>query len=173
MSKTHVIDGETYVEVERKAEVGEKIIIVSPMFDYADGGKRGDFYTVNQIRTDCCTHEEYFLYGVGVKEVDIIFLEREYRVLVPVADAQPPLELTANDIRWQPDKVIDLLANLAHRVSSLEKQLVDTQGNVERQAEEIAELKHLTESNEEDIRELDDRTQVINAIQKHYDGGAR
>jgi chromosome segregation ATPase len=48
--------------------------------------------------------------------------------------------------------VTDLLANLARRVSSLEQQLRDTQRNLEKFAEQ-------TESNSEDIRELDDSTQ--------------
>lgn len=110
------------------------------------------------------------------------------------------VELTANDIRWQPDKVIDLLANLARRVSSLEYQLINAQGNIERQGVEIAEaaktadtalrkaisvddrdditidrviaLEDRLESYEADIRLLDERTQVVNAIQTYY-GGAR
>jgi hypothetical protein len=57
--------------------------------------------------------------------------------------------------------VTDLLANLARRVSSLEQQLKDTQRNVERQAEELANAKHLTESNEQDIAMLDERTQPL------------
>lgn len=79
---------------------------------------------------------------------------------------QRTLELTANDIRWQPDKVLDLLANLARRVTSLERQLSDTQRNIETFAEQ-------TENNSEDIRLLDERTQVIDSIQRHYNGGAR
>lgn len=67
----------------------------------------------------------------------------------------------------------DVLANLVRRVNSLETQLRDTQRNVERQAEEIATLKELAESNEEDIETLDERTQVLNAIQKYYGGAGR
>ncbi|MEH7521707.1 hypothetical protein V7149_00270 [Bacillus sp. JJ1503] len=69
--------------------------------------------------------------------------------------------LTEDDIRKQPDKVIELLANLARRVTSLEQQLKDAQGNVERQAQELAEVKHLAVSNEKDIAALDERTQPI------------
>jgi TolA-binding protein len=47
---------------------------------------------------------------------------------------------------------------LNNRVTSLEQQLRDTQGNVEKLAEELANVKHLTESNEQDIAMLDERT---------------
>jgi hypothetical protein len=48
---------------------------------------------------------------------------------------------------------------LNNRVASLEQQLRDTQRNVERQAEELATVKHLADSNEQDIAMLDERTQ--------------
>jgi TolA-binding protein len=54
---------------------------------------------------------------------------------------------------------LDLIANLARRVASLEQQLSATQGNVEKLAEELANVKYLTESNEQDIAMLDERTQ--------------
>jgi regulator of replication initiation timing len=54
--------------------------------------------------------------------------------------------------------VIDVIANLARRVSSLEQQLSATQGNVEKLAEELANTKHLAVSNEQDIAMLDERT---------------
>jgi TolA-binding protein len=40
--------------------------------------------------------------------------------------------------------VIDVIANLARRVSSLEQQLRDTQGNVEKLAEELATVRHVS-----------------------------
>jgi hypothetical protein len=55
--------------------------------------------------------------------------------------------------------ITDLIANLARRVASLEQQLRDTQGNVEKLAEELATVKHLAESNTQDIAFLDERTQ--------------
>jgi regulator of replication initiation timing len=76
--------------------------------------------------------------------------------------------------------VIDVIGNLARRVHSLEQQLRDTQANVEKLAEELAELKHgvgyvedLTISNTEDIAMLDERSQVLNAINKFYEEGSR
>jgi hypothetical protein len=50
------------------------------------------------------------------------------------------------------NQLLDLLANLANRVHSLEQQLRDTQRNLETFAEQ-------TESNSKDIAMLDERTQ--------------
>jgi predicted RNase H-like nuclease (RuvC/YqgF family) len=177
MSKTHgtnvhTIDGKTYVEVERKAVVGEKVIVVNA--EHTCGKyKNGDVFEVQRLEDIGIENDAV----IAADNSDGIIYHEEYCVLEPVADAdEQPVEATAND----PRSMFDLLANLARRVNSLERQveslstqLKDTQGNVERQGVEIAELEKLTDSNEEDIRELDDRTQVINAIQKHYDGGAR
>jgi len=95
------IDGQRYRMVERKAEVGEKVIIVND----------------------------------------------EYRVLVPLESSEEPLTTTAD----KPEDMLDLLANLARRVTSLERQLADTQRNLEKFAQQ-------TESNTHDIAFLDERT---------------
>jgi TolA-binding protein len=58
-----------------------------------------------------------------------------------------------------PQDLICILANLARRVASLEQQLRDTQGNVERLAEELATVKNLADSNEQGIAMLDILTQ--------------
>ena len=82
------------------------------------------------------------------------------------------LEPTVDTSQASP-QVIDMLANLARRVTSLESQLSDTQRNAEMLAEELMALKYLTQSNEGDIRELDSRTQVLGAINKYYAEGSR
>jgi DNA repair ATPase RecN len=69
--------------------------------------------------------------------------------------------------------VIDVITNLARRVHSLESQLRDTQNNVEKLAEELATVKHLADSNEQDIAMLDERSHVLNAINKYYEEGCR
>ncbi|PFP30235.1 hypothetical protein COJ96_05855 [Bacillus sp. AFS073361] len=56
------------------------------------------------------------------------------------------------DERDASPSVVEMLANLARRVTSLEQQLAATQRNLETFAEQ-------TESNSEDIRTLDERTQ--------------
>ena len=71
------------------------------------------------------------------------------------------------------ENVLELIANLARRVSSLESQLSDSQKNAEWLAEEMMALKYLTQSNEGDIRMIDQRTQVIDAINKYYAEGSR
>jgi hypothetical protein len=84
-------------------------------------------------------------------------------------------------------QVIDIIANLARRITSLERQLVLTQNNVERQAEELENAKHRiskhanmfgvveekVEMLTDDVITLDERSQVINAITKFYEEGRR
>jgi hypothetical protein len=74
-------------------------------------------------------------------------------------------------------RIIDLVANLARRVTSLEIQLVDTQNNVEKLAEELADVKYNAKRHIErvtcDIITLDERSQVLNAINKYYEEGCR
>jgi hypothetical protein len=131
MSKTHVIDGVTYVEVERKAKVGDTVIIVDAYDVNGDGYINGNVFTIGNI-------------PLGFTDVvdtvgNISLFDKEYHVL-------EPLEST---------DVIDIIANLARRVSSLEQQLRDTQGNVEKLAEEIVENKHHTYEIERDVIELE------------------
>jgi DNA repair ATPase RecN len=81
-------------------------------------------------------------------------------------------------------ELIDLVANLARRVNSLERQLSVTQNNVERQAEELENARHRNatkfaivedriEMLTDDIVTLDSRSQVLNAINKYYAEGSR
>ena len=125
MSKTHVIDGVTYVEVDRKAEVGDKILITK--FDEESvrevrkvervSSFKGDFYIDKPIR--------------GEAYLDVAY--DEYFVLEPVESGEPT---------QASPQVIDMLANLARRVSSLESQLSDSQRNVERLAQDIERYRH-------------------------------
>jgi septal ring factor EnvC (AmiA/AmiB activator) len=84
-------------------------------------------------------------------------------------------------------QVTDILANLANRVHSLEQQLSDTQANVEKLAEELANTKHRVSKHAamfgiveervgmltDDIITLYERSQVLNAINKFYEEGNR
>jgi hypothetical protein len=143
MSKTHVIDGVTYVEVERKAEIGEKIVAIE-----------ADDYGIGEILTATESDRWGTGEGISIKEYDCGMYHEEYRVLKPLAVETP--------------QVTDILANLARRVHSLEQQLRDTQGNVEKLAEELANTKHLAGSNEQDIAMLDERTNIMAHTQKFY-----
>jgi hypothetical protein len=134
----HEINGKSYVEVDRKAAVGDKIIII--LADTASGlYEEGDILTVTD--SDRWDSGE----GISVKEHGMGLFHHEYKVLEPVEGESSP-------------SVTDILANLANRVHSLEQQLRDTQGNVEKLAEELATVKHLADSNEQDIAMLDERT---------------
>lgn len=238
MAKIHLIEDKTiggikreYIEVERRADVGEKIIIVKERDDNGDGYSCGDTFVIKELDgkhelsyTECgitLYDEEYlvldptnivhiedkkyqlvkriaedgekvlvvnwesdhicndvqigevlttdtmsFLSGKVVhvveRDTEAIIRPTEYRVLIPV-DSEPA-EPT-------PD-IHDLLANLAQRVtsleritgelvrakSSLESQLRDTQNNVQTFAELAETTKELTESNTKDIAFLDERT---------------
>jgi phage shock protein A len=84
------------------------------------------------------------------------------------------------EVNFDSPQVIDLLANLARRVASLEQQLSSTQSNVEKLAEELANTKHRVSKHAErvgmltdDIITLDERSQVLNAINKFYEEGSR
>ncbi len=117
------IDGARYRMVERKAKVGDKVLINGHVCEKANG-----IFIVDKVEQN--GHIHYGQYGRR---------PYGYKVLIP-------LEST-ND----PDSIIDLIANLARRVTSLERQLTDTQHNLEKFAQQ-------TESNTHDIAFLDERT---------------
>jgi NAD-specific glutamate dehydrogenase len=119
MSKTHVIDGVTYVEVSRKANVGDRIIYTEDSSEI--GVNFGDIFLANYIDEDGYVQARYG----AINPIN-------YRVLEPLESEAIP-------------DVTDILANLARRVASLEQQLRDTQSNVEKLAEELANVKYLTE----------------------------
>jgi hypothetical protein len=145
MIKTHVIDGVTYVEVERRAQVGDKILIIAASGTYGMY-QNGDVIDVERVCYDGIENDSV---SASLNSTGFIHA-KEYRVLESLEYAETP-------------SVTDLLANLANRVYSLEQQLRDTQGNVEKLAEELANTKHLADSNEQDIAMLDERTQPQSA----------
>lgn len=155
--------GKRYRLVDRKAEVGEKVLIVDDECSTSHIGHYGtvvDAYS-DGISINIGDHINYYPYA---------FTE-DYRVLEPVADAIIASESEPTvDARHASPEVVDLLANLARRVTSLENklgsveaQLADTQGNVEKLAQELATKTHeqseLIEMALDDIVTLDERTQ--------------
>ncbi|MDR7001586.1 hypothetical protein [Neobacillus niacini] len=144
--KAHEIDGVTYVEVHRKAKVGERIIYTKDSSGI--GVKYGDVFIARNVDSG-----GYVSAGCGAIN------PRNYAVLELVD------EPTVDTAQASP-QVIDMLANLARRVTQLESQLAAAQRNLETFAEQA-------ESNSEDIRELDSRTQVLDAINKYYAEGSR
>jgi prefoldin subunit 5 len=105
MAKIHVLADEKlggmkreFIEVGRKAKVGEKVIVFKHSLLEANG-----IFSVDRVDDD--GHIYYGIYGR---------LPGGYRVLVPVEEA---VEATADN----PESMLDLIANLARRVTELEK----------------------------------------------------
>jgi hypothetical protein len=167
---THVIDGMTYVEVDRNAEVGDKVLIVNA-FSTKDNYVNGTVFEVNDLMPGGIASDSAKTDAEGFNP-DGYITRREYRVLEPqkptlselLAKCTPENRHAA--IEFDKPQVIDMLANLARRVTQLEQQLAATQRNLETFAGQ-------TEDNSEDIRELDGRTQVLGAINKYYAEGSR
>ncbi|WHY01850.1 hypothetical protein [Neobacillus sp. DY30] len=123
MSKTHVIDGVTYAEVDGQAEVGDYVIIksngvITKVID------RGDF-------------------GIFYSEGKPGILDHGYKVLEPLTSNPDIHDLLANLARR--------VEYLERKASSLEQQLRDTQGNCEKLAEELATVKHQSAPKEVEV----------------------
>jgi hypothetical protein len=165
MSGVHFVDGRYYVEVKRSANIGDYVT------------KDGILRTVTRINEEWDSVE----FDSYVDEDDDYvcgWCREYYKTLEPIGDKEC---CGANP------SVTDLLANLARRVASLEQQLSATQTNVEKLAEELANAKHRVSKHAtmfgnvedelvrltDDIFTLDERSQVLNAINKFYEEGCR
>lgn len=104
---------------------------------------------VNALKSIADTHygKEVIFYDNGD------WYSRDHcRNLTPEEVATYVIETTINCLKEEDEEcseadpsITDILANLAHRVHSFESQLRDTQGNVEKLAEELATVKHQTQ----------------------------
>lgn len=167
MAKTHVIDGVTYVEVDRQAEVGEKVIITNDECYRQHNGMVGvaEYVYNTGISVNVGNLPHYFPY------ID----DGNYRVLAEVEE--PTVDGTQAS-----EQVIDMLANLARRVTQLESQLLSAQNNLEKQSYELENAKHRISKHAamfgaveekvvtlmEDVITLDERSQILSAINKYY-----
>jgi uncharacterized coiled-coil protein SlyX len=138
--KAHVIDGVTYVEVDRAAKVGDKVI------------RNEQLEFVGRVYEVYSAYSSSIGRGVLCKHINGHAHLTNYRVLEPL-ESEECCESVDNP------SITDIIANLARRVASLEQQLSATQGNLEKLAEELATVKYLVDSNEQDIAMLDERTQ--------------
>jgi hypothetical protein len=185
------LNGKGYRTTDCNAKVGDKVLIVDS--SYTCGMyKDGDILTVDDIGEN----------GVYVRKVRTegnangLIGRDEYLVLEPLPTLSELLarctpenrheEVFVDESQASP-QVIDMLANLARRITSLERQLAVTQNNVERQAEELENAKHRiskhatmfgiveekVEMLTDDVITLDERSQVLNAINKYYAEGSR
>lgn len=124
------IDGpdgtERYELTDRKAEVGEKVIVV----DDDDSSEEFGSFRIGEVGTVESYSSDDMHYGIYANvrvsdEREIPLYSPEYRVLVPVesAEADEP----------QPADLIDVVSNLATRVADLER-------TIKRQKDEIDTL---------------------------------
>ncbi len=126
------VDGERFRMVDRKAKVGEKIIVV----DWDDDSHVYNDVSIGETLTVNYLAPAGSIWDVMDREIAAIITKNEYRVLEPLA---------SNDIvtaeEGDDKSVIELLANLARRVTELERQM---------------------EANTKDIAYLDERTRSTN-----------
>ncbi|MCY1105839.1 hypothetical protein [Shouchella clausii] len=104
MAKTHVIDGVTYKEVERRAQVGE--LVINP--------NDGIPTKVTAVSDNSVDVEGYLTVDedeIGVDSV-VGILHGYYRVLEPI---DPPQKTTT-------DELLEITANLTRRVFDLERE---------------------------------------------------
>lgn len=123
------IDGERYRMVDRKAKVGEKVIIVDAK--WAFGKYENGSVIVAEDVNECG------IYNDSVEKADLnnegLIAHREYRVLEPVERVEPVLSTS------------DLIANLAKRVVELERRLSDINADVNEVNDRIDRLAYTCE----------------------------
>ncbi len=123
------IDGERYRMVDRKAKVGEKVIIVDAKWAFGKY-ENGSVIVAEDV-------DEVGIYIDDVKEVKRnekgFIAHEEYRVLEPVERVEPVLSTS------------DLIANLAKRVVELERRLSDINADVSEVNDRIDRLAYTCE----------------------------
>ncbi|WP_315986159.1 coiled-coil domain-containing protein [Bacillus licheniformis] len=143
---------ERYEMVDRKAEVGEKVVVVDDEDSSEEFGnfRIGEVGTVESYATDDTYFGEYANVRVSDGR-DIPLYLHEYRVLVP---------LESSEEEPQPSDPIDVIANLATRVAELErenKRIQKELGWYEVGAGSIANLRNDVADIRHDIAKLEDR----------------
>ena len=115
--------GSRYKLVDRKADVGERVIIVNETYPGSSktSYKNGDIFTASRVDYDDI---------LSLKGTDARLYHTEYRVLEPAAD------------ETSPQSTDDIIANLARRVAGLERSQDGLKRDVETWAQEIESLKY-------------------------------
>lgn len=137
-------EGKRYKMVERKAEVGKRVIVlvgngwyrknVGGVFTVIDGYE----YGFNNAFT-------YVEYPDNVKDDQLHFISNDnYRVLEPIAEETPVI---VDESQASP-QVVEMLANLAQRIVALESQLADHIESLEQHALRITELEARNDTDE-------------------------
>jgi hypothetical protein len=147
------VEGQRYRLVKRRASVGEKVLVAGHSSDSrADG-----VFTVESVENNGHIYygERYGRRPYG------------YDVLEPVADPTELTELTESDVRNNPRQVIDLIGNLALRVTELERQ---TEDNLEALEEHALRISRLASANEQAVRtvarNVETWAQEVEAVKK-------
>ncbi|MCM3205642.1 hypothetical protein [Paenibacillus illinoisensis] len=138
------IDSARFRMVDRKATVGERVIVVSMRGPNSTNGryyKTGDIAKVvhvnlggsGKVVADLTENAEY--YGGGTWNIDLI----DYRVLEPLTSAEPAPLLSDKPA---PDQAAELIAKLTTRVATLEKRVAALETPKSRPAtdEEVADV---------------------------------
>jgi hypothetical protein len=102
------INNNRYRLINRKANVGEKIIVANADDNY-EGYKNGDIFTVQEVRKQTVDTDKKY----------VVLYHFEYYVLEPIESSNSIVTAEENDSK----SVIDLLANLTQRLNELEKRV--------------------------------------------------
>jgi hypothetical protein len=170
-----------YRLVDRKAKVGEKVIVVYAHRTHAI--KPDDIGNVFNVE-DTVENHEYIEDCVIVRDecgIDCALYHEQYRVLEPVEPVEEDDDVLTVDETEASKSVIDLLANLAQRVTELERKLEREQEFRESLYRKISDMKDDIEMALDDIVTLDERTQplatkkpsvavAVRSIQQEFDG---
>lgn len=166
------VDGQRYRLIERKAEVGEKVIVVEAngSLVYKNIGE-----VVEIIKTDGSSFAGMIRpHDFGEKGAIYHF---QYLVLEPVEPAEESDDVLTVDETEASKSVLDLLANLARRVTELERKLGEYSRKVDGMEADIQNINidlGVVEGNVEraldDIADLDERTQPLAALVKAVRG---
>jgi hypothetical protein len=155
------VNDERYRLVDRKAKVGEEVIVIE---NFAFGNI-GEIHTIKEVREH---HRDYITDKAPIMNFGRCL------VLEPVEPVEAGDEVLTVDETEAPKSVIDLLANLAQRVTELERKL---DGIVDLKRKEYdAYEKLFTGINEkiemliDDVAMLDERTQPLVALAKAVKG---
>jgi len=111
------VEGARYKLVDRKAEVGEKVVITKAYTAFEGNGeyRSGGVYTVTEAGDDAVYTNGKFLDG---SQINLFRSTNEYHVLEPVDADDPTVEVNASQAS---PEVIEMLGNLALRITELER----------------------------------------------------
>jgi predicted nuclease with TOPRIM domain len=155
-NSTLVHEGITYRKVNRKANVGEKVLAVR----YCEGYE----FEVGDVFTVLATWGESG--GIDAKNSDRDFVEMrrdEYLVLEPIADSDELTELTESDVRNNPRQVIDMFASLALNNTKLVARLTLLEGEHQALGERVERI------DEKRSYLANNVTHIVNGIDERID----